>query len=249
MKRFLFTLKLAWSGPPHKWRGACACVSSLRLQRHLFLHVSPMRDGSGHRPRRPFSRGHSGEKSRLAPSPTGRGRSLRDVMLSRPECVGLGFIQQTSPGSLGVREPETRARCWISGCARTRSFPHTHARAHSSRHSPTHTLACVRARRHTPTCACSWAHAPHVHPRACVRACRRSRAIAHMRVCVQTHTPAHSHTCGSTRDAGTLPAAGASAPTAVSRDLRLRSRRRAGLCVLSREGREEAALGDPEGAS
>lgn len=99
--------------PPHKWRGACACVRSLRLQRHLFLHVSPMRDGSGHRPRRPFSRGHSGEKSRLAPSPTGRGRSLRDVMSSRPECVGLGFIQQTSPGSLGVREPETRARCWI----------------------------------------------------------------------------------------------------------------------------------------
>lgn len=153
-----------------------------------------------------------------------------------------------------VSESRRRGRGAGFKGARTRSFPHTHARAHSSRHSPTHTLACVRARRHTRTCACSWAHAPHVHPRACVRACRRShavrsRAIAHMRVCVQTHTPAHSHTCGSTRDAGTLPAAGASAPTAVSRDLRLRSRRRAGLCVLSREGREEAALGDPEGAS
>lgn len=137
--------------------------------------------------------------------------------------------------------------------------PHTLIPTHSrsctliQAQSHAHSRVCARAQAHSHVCVLM-AHALHVHSRACVRACRRSRAvrsraIAHMRVCVQTHTPAHSHTCGSTRDAGTLPAAGASAPTAVSRDLCLRSRRRAGLCVLSREGREEAALGDPEGAS
>lgn len=223
------------------------CVRSLRLQRHLFLHVSPMRDGSGHRPRRPFSRGHSGEKSRLAPSPTGRGRSLWDIMSSRPECVGLGFIQQTSPGSSSKRPrvhsvSKSRRRGRGAGFQGAPAHAHSHTLTLVHTHPGTvpRTLSRVCARAGTlPRVRAHGRTLPTFTPaRACVLAdahAVRSRAIAHMRVCVQTHTPAHSHTCGSTRDAGTLPAAGASAPTAVSRDLRLRSRRPSGaLCPLSR---------------
>lgn len=175
-------------------------MRSLRLQRHLFLHVSPMRDGSGHRPRRPFSRGHSGEKSRLAPSPTGRGRSLWDVMSSRPECVGLGFIQQTSPGSSSKRPrvhsvSESRRRGRGAGFKGARAHAHSHTltlvHTHPGTVPRTLSRVCARAgtlprvRTHgrtlptfTPARACvlADAHTPcaHAQLRTCVCACRRT---------------------------------------------------------------------------
>lgn len=210
MKRFLFTLKLAWSGPPHKWRGACACACAHFVCSDIFsstYHRCAMAPGIAHvglfhgdTPVRKVALlqarrgegGPSGTSCCRVPSVSGSGSSskhprVHSVSESRRRGRGAGFQGARAHAhshtlTLVHTHPGTVPRTLSRVCARAGTLPRV--RAHG-RTLPTFTpaRACVLADAHTP-CA-------HAQLCTCVCACRRTPP--HIRTRAAAHgTRAHS---------------------------------------------------------